>query len=309
MEEIMAFLQLGSIIKWRREELHYSQEELADGICSVPTLSRIENGERLPTKNHFEMLMQRLGYSTESPDFYIDKNDFLLHELKYKIRQAYIEQNIVLSKKYLEEYKYMLVNKTQIDQQFLILYETLLYEERYQKYDLLERFERALRLTCPGYNDKKLPRVLSYEEIIILNNIAIECDYNGNRIRSISILQSLREYYAHQIICTDEALRTQPMILYNLSKYLGLEGQYDECIDVCNNAIRIAKTSGRCSYLGRTLYNRGWALLKRNEYGDFDLARITIRHSYHISSILNEKEVTECCRQLWDQYFPNEILL
>ena len=64
----MAVFQLGPIIRNRRIELGLSQEDLADGICSVPTLSRIENGERMPTKNHFEMLMQRLGYSAMSLD-------------------------------------------------------------------------------------------------------------------------------------------------------------------------------------------------------------------------------------------------
>lgn len=66
----MAVFQLGAVIKNRREELGITQEDLADGICSVPTLSRIENGERMPTKDHFEMLMQRLGYSAMSLDFF-----------------------------------------------------------------------------------------------------------------------------------------------------------------------------------------------------------------------------------------------
>ena len=59
----MSIYLFGPLIKQRREELGYTQEDLADGICSVPTLSRIENGERIPTKQHSEMLLQRLGYS------------------------------------------------------------------------------------------------------------------------------------------------------------------------------------------------------------------------------------------------------
>ena len=43
----MAVFQLGPILKARREALGLSQEDLADGICAVPTLSRIENGERI----------------------------------------------------------------------------------------------------------------------------------------------------------------------------------------------------------------------------------------------------------------------
>ena len=61
----MSYYPLGHIIKNRREELQLSQEDLADGICAVATLSRIENGERMPSKNHYEMLMQRLGYAEE----------------------------------------------------------------------------------------------------------------------------------------------------------------------------------------------------------------------------------------------------
>lgn len=53
----MPIFQFGFMIKHRREELGYTQEDLADGICSVPTLSRIENGERMPTREHFEMLI------------------------------------------------------------------------------------------------------------------------------------------------------------------------------------------------------------------------------------------------------------
>ena len=41
----MPIFQFGFMIKHRREELGYTQEDLADGICSVPTLSRIENGD------------------------------------------------------------------------------------------------------------------------------------------------------------------------------------------------------------------------------------------------------------------------
>lgn len=56
----MAVFQLGPILKARREELGLSQEDLADGICAVPTLSRIENGERMPTKNILRCLCSGL---------------------------------------------------------------------------------------------------------------------------------------------------------------------------------------------------------------------------------------------------------
>ena len=168
----MAVSQLGPIIRSRRMELGLSQEDLADGICSVPTLSRIENGERMPTKNHFEMLMQRLGYSAMSLDFYTDKYDFLTHELKFKIRQAYVAKDFLLANRLLQDYMEILKSDSNIDQQFYLLYNTLLNLERYSKEEARNMFESALRLTCPSYAGRRIPHVLSYEEIVLLNNIA-----------------------------------------------------------------------------------------------------------------------------------------
>ena len=115
----MSVFQLGIIIKERREELGISQEILADGICAVPNLSRIENGERIPTKTHFEMLMQRLGYSAVSLDFFTDRQDFQAYELKFKIRQAYMEKDYNLARAYVEELETLLPNPTNVDKQFL----------------------------------------------------------------------------------------------------------------------------------------------------------------------------------------------
>ena len=264
----MAVFQLGPIIKNRRIELGLSQEDLADGICSVPTLSRIENGERMPTKNHFEMLMQRLGYSAMSLDFFTDKHDFLIHELKFKIRQAYVAKDLPLANRLLEDYKKLLKSDSHIDQQFYMLYHTLLNLEQYSKDEARDLFESALRLTCPSYSGGRIPHVLSYEEIVLLNNIATCYDTPEIRHHAISILRALKTYYDTHVISSEEALRTQPMILYNLSKALGMAGYYDECLEVCEESIHLAKKTSRCSCLGEVLYNCAWILVKRNQEGD-----------------------------------------
>lgn len=303
----MAVFQLGPILKARREELGLSQEDLADGICSVPTLSRIENGERLPTKNHFEMLMQRLGYSAMSMDFFTDKQDFIIHELKFKTRQAYVAKNYPLARKYMEELESILDNPTKIDRQFVLLHEIMLNEGKYSNMEMLQQFEVAIQLTCPKYKCNYIPRVLSYDEIILLNNIAICYEAAGDRERAISILTVLKEYYDHHVISEEEALRTQPMILYNLSKFLGLSGRYDECIEICDLGIRIARVTGRCPMLGETLYNRAWALIRRNRTGDRDVAEKTLKQAIYFSDVMENQKHTEIMRQYFEETFAKSI--
>lgn len=305
----MAIFQFGPIIKTRREELGLTQEDLADGICSVPTLSRIENGERMPTKNHFEMLLQRLGYSDMTLDFFTDKQTFLLHELKIKIRYAYMAKDYPLAKKLFDEFESLLDNPTNIDKQFAILYQTLFDQTQFNNADRLKRFEDALKLTCPQYIGGRIPHTLSYEEIILLNNIAICHHIANNMEHAIDILYILTEYYEHHMISTDESLRTQPMILYNLSKFLGLSGRYDECIKICDLGIQIARTTGRCRLLGDTLFNRAWSLIQRKHIGDMEEAEQTLRQAIYISVAMANQKDTEFMCKYYEDIFSKRIAL
>lgn len=305
----MSVFALGSVIKNRREELGLTQEDLADGICSVPTLSRIENGERMPTKNHFEMLMQRLGYSSMSIDFYTDKKDFYIHEEKFKIRQTFVAKQFSVAKKHLSRLTEMVTSPGPNDLQFMFLYETLLNPDSYSISQKLERYEQALLLTCPKYQMCHLPHVLSYEEIVLLNNIAICHDISGNCDSAISIWSTLKEYYQTHVVSSEEALRTEPMILYNFSKCLGLSKRYDECIEICDLGIRIARTTGRCQFLACTLFNRGWALLQRNRAEDRDSAKFTLRQACCLANIMgNQKETTTFCKFYQETYSQNPLI-
>ncbi len=301
----MAVFQLGPVIKNRREELGLTQEDLADGICSVPTLSRIENGERMPTKNHFEMLLQRLGYGSLHLDFFTNRQDFQIHEYKEKTRRAYIAGDLILAKKHFEEFKSLTGERTQIDQQFQILYQVLLHEDMYSNEEKIKMLEEALRQTCPGYSRNRFPRVISYEEITLLNNIAICYDNIGNRDRAISILTSVAMFYNQHIVSSEEAVRTQPMILYNLSKYLGQAGEYDKCIDICNYGIQLAKQTGRCQVLSLTLYNRGWALLNRGRPGDSEAAQHSLKQAYHFACVMDYENEVQYCIDFWKKSFPD----
>lgn len=305
----MAIFKLGFIIRKRREELGLSQEDLADGICAVPTLSRIENGERLPTKNHLEMLLQRLGYSDALLDSFVDEEEYNIHELKFRIRQAYISKDFEQSKKLLNEYEEMIAGRKNdsINNQFLTLYKVLLYADEYSNAQKLAKFEEAIRLTYPKYKKDQIPHVLSYEEIILLNGIANFYALNGDCPTAIEMLYSLKRYYDDQIVNTEEALRTQPMVLYNLSKWLGLEDRYDECIEISNIGIRIAKTSGRCTLLGKTLFNLSWALIKRGFPEDFDTAQKTAVQALQITQIMGQTKFEKLCHDFISENFPDSI--
>lgn len=302
----MPIFQFGFMLKQRREELGYTQEDLADGICSVPTLSRIENGERMPTREHFEMLIQRLGYSDTMLDIYVDERQFQLHELKFQIRQAIILNQLETAQRMLVEYESYIEKPNQIEIQFVILCRTLSNSKAYSPEERLKIFEEAIRLTCPKYEISKFPRILSFEEILILNNIAVCYAQMGNYELAISVLQHLKCYYENNMMNSEEVLRTQPLILYNLSKYLGCSARYDECIEIADRGIRIARNTGRCSFMDGLLYNRAWALVRRKRSGDREAALLSAKQAYSFSRIMEREETAKLYLSFISSNFPDE---
>lgn len=294
----MAVLQIGSIIRRRREELGLTQEELADGICSVPTLSRIENGERIPVKENLEILLQRIGYSDMFVDLWTDEQDFRLHQLKFQIRQAVILNQIKEAGELLSQYACLYDRKSAVSHQFYLLYANILRRESVPWGEQKCRLEEALRLTCPKYQEQRFPRVLSYEEIILINNIAICHARMNERAYAIKLLYQLKEYYDSCVVSFEEMLRTKPMVLYNLSKYLGLERRYDECIAVCDAGISLAQSTGRCTALGDTLYNRAWALIKRCGPGDQGEAQKNLNQALQMAEIMGKPDLAADCLRL-----------
>lgn len=301
----MSIYQFGHIIRLRREDLGITQEELADGVCSVPTLSRIENGERMPNKAHVEMLLQRLGYSDAMSYVYVDRNELQRHELKYKIRQAVLFNQLQNAREYLDKYIQLTDKPTQIESQFIILYGTLT-DATMDMTSKLRQLKKAILLTCPRYEESKLPKFLSYEEIIILNNIAGCYSAKKEYEQSIHILYHIKRYYENHMFNTEEVLRTQPLILYNLSKCLGAASHYDECIEICDLGIRTARETGRCGYLAWLFYNRAWALIHRNNNGDDMLCRDSIQNAIYTATILAQGTAIDHFRNFLKQHFPTD---
>lgn len=52
---------LGDTLRQLRKQKGLSQEDLAEGICSPVSVSRIENGNQIPSQPVLEALLEKLG--------------------------------------------------------------------------------------------------------------------------------------------------------------------------------------------------------------------------------------------------------
>ena len=166
--------------------------------------------------------------------------------------------------------------------QFCRLFETILKVDsgELDYSQALPIYEDIMRMTVPGYSIDRLPRLMSFEEINVLNNIAIAYGKTGGMDTAITIYYAIKKFYDRHSTNIDNVLRTLPTIYYNLSKYLGLSGRYDECVHICEEGIRYIKISGRYDRYSYILYNLAWVLLRRKNMGDLERADFVLKTAY-----------------------------
>ncbi|MCM1991769.1 helix-turn-helix domain-containing protein [Oceanirhabdus seepicola] len=65
MKEINYYFEIGPYLKTLREKKNMTRSQLAEGICSVSYIARIENGNRCPSSVILRQITQKLGITPE----------------------------------------------------------------------------------------------------------------------------------------------------------------------------------------------------------------------------------------------------
>lgn len=306
----MAVYNIGYFIKQRRIELGISQEELADGICASATMSRIEAGARIPKRETVIQIFQRLGIPAEMYPNYTTKSDLEVLYLVYQVRQSYNINDMATAKELFSKLNGEYDNLPVPDKQFCRLFEIVLKmnsgELNYEK--ALPELEVIMKMSCPNYSIDRLPRLMTFEEINVLNNIAICYGRMDKMDVAINIYYSIIGTYKLGASNIEDSLRTSSTIYYNLSKYLGLSGRYDECIRICEDGIRHIELSGKYRNYPSIMYNLAWVLVRRNSIGDMERAESILKKAYYKSIISWSKSLTEKVRKLYKEYFNKDLL-
>jgi|GEM_PF-1195478 transcriptional regulator with XRE-family HTH domain len=302
---------IGEYIKTRRRTLGLSQKELANGVCTASTLSRIEQNKENPQDYILKSLLQRLGLSGSEMLFATTGVELIYNQSRFDIRQAYISGDYRKSEKILSENKKLISKLSPTDKQTFETIDTLLRISRseFSDEEALNRLEAVIRLTCPKYTKDTPPAFFTYEEILLLNNIALLYAKLGDMETAIKLLYHIKNFYDRQVCDIEEALRTEPMILYNLSKCLGLSKKYSECISICEEGIKLATETGRCPCLPQTYYNLAWSSYYRNRPGDRVASQEYLKQAYHGAKFMMREVSAEKYAQRLKEWFNIDVIL
>ncbi len=286
----MGRYRLGDIIRMTRKSLSITQEQLSDSICSVETLSRIENGCQNPTRDTYELLMERMGRIRSRAYSMLSVSDLKVLEKMKQFEDLAKLYDFKSADDILSEIKTKIDNSI-LDQQFIIRAENLInfYLHRIEPEKYLEGVERAIKFTIPQYGKISLSNwPLSFSEAMLLISISIanaeKKDYN----KSILVLNEA--YSALNQSYMDEQQRAilQVTIATNLSKAYGIIQRHEKAIEIANEGIVICKKYKLGNTLPNLLYNIAWNKEKLIDMGVLlpnckDECLLYLKQAYYIA--------------------------
>jgi transcriptional regulator with XRE-family HTH domain len=229
----MVYYRLGDVIRELRERLHLTQEELADGICSVSSVAKIEGGSQMPSGRVADALLRRLK---DSGCFFTGFS-----------RVEELEQ--------LQSWEQVLVWAKQSRSR------GSLFEEQFYAYALvIERMKRSndhallllelmetLVLSMPLdelYTESSKRRTYTYLELYILNSIAVQFYYMESLDAAERILERVHGYLLEWQMDGEGGRNLFPAICNNLAAVRLATGSVGCARELCMSGINRCLNAG-----------------------------------------------------------------
>lgn len=303
----MAYYTVGDMIRDARERQKYSQEELSYGICTASTLSRIENGLQVPGKKILEGLMQRLGIVDRIYNVYLNQEELKRYEVEQQLTRSLAKGDFEQAQELIECMESLLQKNSgkdhslKIEEQYLRFARILIEKNKGESPEqILGKLLDTIRMTISDFDGIHIgSRLLTFHEISILNNIGCTYHNMGNLWNALRLLFELKEYMENHTLSAEEMSVKYPMILQNLSSWLGQEGMYQDALHLCQTGIDFCIEHGKLHTFPMLLCNKACALA---ELGQYDMSKECFVQSIAVFQAINQQERAEQVRKYAHMY-------
>lgn len=253
---------IGQIIKQKREELGLSQEQLCEGICTPATLSRIENGKQAPAYNRMNALLQRLDLPENRYYALMTKQELEIERLQKEIIVCNTNYERLQGEQKIEAYhrgQVLLVElesimdkEDDITRQFILRSKAVLCREdngdviKKQRALLLD----AIHLTAPNFDEENInQRLYNLTEVKIIIQLAANYSDNGQHKKAIDLLSQLLKYVQKHFKRNTQAVQQLSHITYSYALALGIDGRYEDSIEIAELGRQLAIDYGYYHFL------------------------------------------------------------
>lgn len=252
----MGIYAVGEVVRRSRESIGMTQEELCDGICSVETLSRIENGKHTPSKANFERLMERMGKTGKKYLPFVRSKDIENHLLREEVERLISVHDYRSAERKLQELEEHLEMEDAVNRQYVLRIKAVV-EGRLGKISVSERREKlkdALKCTVPSFSKRILENgILTEQEVRIICNIAMTYMEEKEYEQSIELLQKLRLCMENASISDNVGILR--LVFSNMGQALGIKGETQRAMQAQKMAFELAKKENNAGGMVLILYD------------------------------------------------------
>ena len=249
---------VGQYLSTERKKVNYTQEKISDGICSVESYSRIENG-RKPTRNNYKALTEKIG--TENR-YYIElvntgNIDALLlrREISYEL---FMERNERLPE-LLEELKTVLGEKEVAkNRQYLEYIETCIERRNnhISEKECCQEYRKILAYSLDENLIGENKHIYTKIEINLINHIAVCLSRTGEKEQATRLIKLFLKEKEQAKTCKYHEAKLAKL---NYGKWLSDAGEYVEAERIFSEGVSQIVERDRAElldqYIGEMSYN------------------------------------------------------
>lgn len=254
---------LGSKVKMYRKKNKFTQKELADGICTQVTISKIENFNKTPNMKILTQLCSKLG---------VDLYDIYLNDSESsKIRDLFSKiDDLCSAYRYKEAYR-ILKDKinfekldNSLDKKYYHYYLGMIQMNEFKNYDeALYSFN--YNLIIEPYQTNELIDIYAKNEIgvvyYLMGDYKKALDYFDQSVKELEKFENEENLDWKKFI----------RLYFNTANYYSKNRYYERALDLCTKCISIVNKTGVNTNLEMIYYEMGY-------------------NSYHLDKLLDAKK-------------------
>lgn len=286
----------GDIIKAIRKEKNLKQYQVAENICEISTLSKIENGKQNPNQFLFKELISAMG---EDPEKYTDsmsleEKDIL--ELDYDIVNLISEKKYEEAKKLLKKLEKLTKNIGKSGQIIVKLYTTIINKNLGgSTKEAIETMEKLIEHKPDIDYSKKVMSLKNMRNIMFLAVCYIEVDDK----QGVNILYQLKKYIEQKVTDKPSFANIYSGITYNLSSALIESDEYEEALEIVDDGLDFCERYFRYSLYEKLMFSKAKILFELNKEEKkvdvkIDIIEILL-HSYLTAKKIDKADV---CKEI-----------
>lgn len=317
----MANYRAGDVIRMTRYAVGMTQEQLSEDICSVETLSRIENGKHAVKQNVYEQLMARMERDTRRSYSICTSKDMELLEERIWLEDALSKHEYEKAELYLDILKRK-INDSLISRQYVERLEAVVGYQlgRIDAGEMVQKLEETIRLTVPDYErhlltEDKAGKTYPFTELEMytLMSLASAYGYIEQSHKSIQIYETLLLCLKAGYMDENSAGKMRIVMESNYVHALEKEGRYCEALEKSRETLKAAIMNAYGKEIPPLLLAVVWDIRKicKDSGGNLDdiehETRKKLRQAYYIAAARKDNVNLNIIKRYYSECFGEEM--